>query len=74
MPQPPSGGENQQGGGIGFVMFFKKRNISCIQMGGGGEETEAQGVSLKVSVGGGFPPKHEGRQRACAHTCVQTRT
>lgn len=72
MPQPPSGGENQQGGGIGFVMFFKKRNISCIQM-GVGERRQSTG---RFSEGkrGGVPPKHEGRQRACAHTCVQTHT
>lgn len=53
--------------------FLKKEIFPAFKWGmGEGERRQTQrGLSLKVR---GSPPKHEGRQRACAHTCMQTCT
>lgn len=52
-------------------VFQKKYFLHSDGEGGGQEEIEAEG---RFSEGNGGSPKHEGRQRACAHTCMQTWT
>lgn len=69
-PLPPVEGGNQQGGGIGFVMFFKKQSfLHSDGEGGGQEETEAEGVSLKVTGRGPLLSKRAGSGHVHTPAC-----